>query len=208
MTKRRIDLTDPDALRGEAQRLRGKAEAWSDEARRRLDAAPGGFITGRSGRTRSQDRKTNAAIERSLDLATLIVSARKEADRLEARAADLEAGGPARRKEQRAARDASDKDAAKTERQAMRDDPKRRLFIGCYPTGWMYCDRLVQKDGDYRRVAFLPYSSLVLEVETQCPAVLLPLIEANAADMQGRKGQQYQTAGNSWITLGADRDRA
>lgn len=48
MTKRRIDLTDPDALRSEAQRLRGKASAWSDEAKRRLDAAPGGFVTGRS----------------------------------------------------------------------------------------------------------------------------------------------------------------
>lgn len=205
---RRIDTNDPAALRAEAQRLNAKADAWSAEANRRLDAAPGGFITGRSGRTAAQDRKTNAAIERSLSLATLIVAARKEADRLEARAADLEAGGPAHRRQQRAVRDAGDKDAAKTQRQAMRDDPKLRLFIGCYPTGWMYCDRLVQKDGDYRRVAFLPYGSLALEVETQCPAALLPLIEAHAADMQARKGQQYQTAGNSWITLGVDRDRA
>lgn len=84
----------------------------------------------------------------------------------------------------------------------MKDDPKLRLFIGCYEGGLMYCDRLVQDAGDYRRVAFLPYRSLVLDIESQCPAVLRPLILAHAADMQARKGEQFWHAGNAWVILG------
>lgn len=37
-----------------------------------------------------------------------------------------------------------------------------RLFIGMYPTGIVYADRAHEIDGDYARIAFLPYSTLQL----------------------------------------------
>lgn len=198
----RVNRQDPAALRAQAQRLRTQADAWSTESQRRLDAAPGGFVTGRSGRTAAQDRKTNAAIERSLDLAKLIVAARKRADALEARAVDIETGGAERRQRQRSAAQADERDAAKAKRAAMKADPGQRLFIACYPAGLMYCDKMTS---DYQRVAFLPYSSLTLEIEPHCPAVLRPLIEADAAQMQACRGEAFQIAGNAWATLGEPR---
>ena len=190
---------NPVVLREKALQLRARANAWSSESERRLDAAPGGFVTGRSGRTAAQDRKTNAAIERSLDLAKLIVAARKRADALDARATDIEAGGPERRKQQRLADQADEKEDAKVWRAAMKTDPKQRLFIGCYPTGLMYSDRMTK---NYDRVAFLGYSSLVLDIEPHCPAALRPLIEEHAARVQAREGERYQVAGNISVTLG------
>lgn len=29
-----------------------------------------------------------------------------------------------------------------------------RLFIGCFPTGWVFCDKAIEKQGDYLRVAY------------------------------------------------------
>lgn len=38
-----------------------------------------------------------------------------------------------------------------------------RLFIGVYPAGIVYADKKRERDGDYLRLAFLPYSTLALE---------------------------------------------
>jgi hypothetical protein len=41
------------------------------------------------------------------------------------------------------------------------DDP---LFIGLFPTGFSYADRTREEQGDYKRIAFLPYDTLELKV--------------------------------------------
>ena len=40
---------------------------------------------------------------------------------------------------------------------------KQRLFIGCYPTGLVDADTEQEVDRDYKRLAYLSYSTLVLE---------------------------------------------
>jgi hypothetical protein len=73
-----------------------------------------------------------------------------------------------------------------------------RLFIGVYPCGLVYADREREKAGDYLRLAFLPYSSLVLEWDAeQMPDDLRQAILADAAHMETLRGQPFQisTAG-------------
>lgn len=78
-----------------------------------------------------------------------------------------------------------------------------RLFIGIFPCGFSYADRHQEKAGDYKRLAFLPYSTLKLEVYQDCPDCLLPFITEHATDIQSKKGQEQDlsTSGQT-ITLG------
>jgi len=69
-----------------------------------------------------------------------------------------------------------------------------RLFIGIFPGGISYCDKARERDGDYTRVAFLPYTSLELKIEDDCPAELLPLILADAQSIQSRRGEFFRTS--------------
>jgi hypothetical protein len=84
---------------------------------------------------------------------------------------------------------------------------EERLFVAVYPTGIVYCDRASERDGDYQRIAFLSYSSLVLEWDphaTREPVeALRAAIEADAARMQARRGERFKvsTAGQ-YIVLG------
>ena len=52
---------------------------------------------------------------------------------------------------------------------AIESDP---LFIGIFPGGISYADRTVERDGDYKRLAFLPYDTLALQVQKDCPPEL------------------------------------
>lgn len=78
-----------------------------------------------------------------------------------------------------------------------------RLFIGTYPCGLVYADRATEAHGDYKRLAFLPYSTLKLEMEKDCPTDLQARILAHAATLQAKRGEQYQvsTCGQT-VTLG------
>ena len=78
-----------------------------------------------------------------------------------------------------------------------------RLFIGIFPTGLVYADRERQRAGDYKQLAFLSFKTLTLEVERDCPTGLRARIEAHAAQIQARRGQQFQisTAGQT-VLLG------
>ena len=71
-----------------------------------------------------------------------------------------------------------------------------RLFIGVYPAGISYADRSREKHGDYARCAFLPFGSLKLEVEPDCPSALRALIVKDAAKIQARRGEQYVVSGS------------
>jgi hypothetical protein len=78
-----------------------------------------------------------------------------------------------------------------------------RIFSGVYPAGIVYADRQREVNGDYKRLAFLPFRSLVIEFERDCPKELRTLIEADAAIIQAKRGQTYQvyTAGQT-VLLG------
>ena len=78
-----------------------------------------------------------------------------------------------------------------------------RLFSGVFPEGILYADRLVDDGGDYKRLGFLPFANLVLQLESDCPPDLAERIRTDAGRIQALKGEQYQisTSGQT-ITLG------
>ena len=77
-----------------------------------------------------------------------------------------------------------------------------RLFIGSYPAGIVYADRTRKKGGDYARAAFLPYDTLKLDIEDDCPADLAERIKEHAAGY--KKGDAYKIATcGPEITLGS-----
>lgn len=79
-----------------------------------------------------------------------------------------------------------------------------RLFVGCFPTGFSFADRSRERHGDYVKLARIPYTTLEIEWEKDCPAEFKPLIEAQAADLRSRRGESYPIAGNAYAILGGD----
>lgn len=78
-----------------------------------------------------------------------------------------------------------------------------RIFSGIYPGGVVFADRTVQQAGDYRRLAFLPYRSLELEIERDCPPDLAGEIRLAAAAIQERRGGEFQiSACGQTVVLG------
>jgi len=83
---------------------------------------------------------------------------------------------------------------------------KQRIFTGVYPTGIVYSDREVEKNGDYKRLAFLSFRLLELAVVPDCPERLRAQIEQDASKIQWRVGEEYpiDCCGHT-VTLGCDR---
>lgn len=78
-----------------------------------------------------------------------------------------------------------------------------RLFSGVFPEGIVYADRQREVGGDYKRLAFLSFRTLELEVEKDCPDDLGARIKKAAADLQARKGQPFQVStSGQHVTLG------
>lgn len=79
----------------------------------------------------------------------------------------------------------------------------KRLFSGIYPSGIVYADRFNERGGDYKRLAFLPFATLDLKLEHDCPPSLRAEIERDAAVIQAKRGEAFQvsTSGQT-ITLG------
>lgn len=67
-----------------------------------------------------------------------------------------------------------------------------RIFACVFSTGISYSDRQTQEHGDYKKLAFLPFNTLVLEFRKDCPAEFRPKIQEDAATIQARKGHPYQ----------------
>lgn len=83
-----------------------------------------------------------------------------------------------------------------------------RLFAGVFPAGISYADRAREVAGDYRKLAFLPFRTLVLEWEKSVPADLRKLIEADARGIQTRRGEQFQVSSSGQtVTLGYGSNR-
>ncbi|MDP2000163.1 MAG: hypothetical protein Q8K22_11300 [Rhodoferax sp.] len=78
-----------------------------------------------------------------------------------------------------------------------------RLFIGIYPCGIVYADRLRDEHGDYARLAFLDFETLSLDIKAGCPTELQKRIKADAAIIQSKRGEQFQvSSSNQTVTLG------
>ncbi len=85
-------------------------------------------------------------------------------------------------------------------RQCDECEAKAALFIGCMPTGLGYCDTRREESGDYKVVAFLPFSTLVLQIH-DLGSDLLPAIKADAAIMAAKKGEEYQVSTSGQTVL-------
>jgi hypothetical protein len=66
-----------------------------------------------------------------------------------------------------------------------------RLFVGVFPAGISYAARGREVDGDYARVAFLPYATLALEVVPGADKRLVAAARAHAAKIRARRGEEY-----------------
>jgi hypothetical protein len=75
-----------------------------------------------------------------------------------------------------------------------KNDPSKRVFCGVYPCGLSYVDRAVERHGDYKRLAFLLYRSLILDVERDCPPELAAWIKQDAAKVQARRGEPFEVS--------------
>jgi hypothetical protein len=84
----------------------------------------------------------------------------------------------------------------------MATTPKDCIFIGLYPTGIVYANRTREENGDYKKLGYMNYKTLVLELRPNCPADLAELIKADAATVQAKRGQSYEIAGNMSVILG------
>lgn len=80
-----------------------------------------------------------------------------------------------------------------------------RIFVGVFPAGICYADRLTEKDGDYKKLAFLSFSTLKLEFRNDCPRELRDEIQQDAASLQARKGSAFQisTCGQTVVLGGS-----
>ena len=127
-------------------------------------------------RTNMLTQRNDARIQRECELAAAIMARAPGMTRDEAltNAARLLAGGSV----------------------VMPPNPGRpeRLFIGSYPTGYLYSDR--DRDDprtrDYRRLAFLPFSTLKLEWSNEDVPALNAAIRAHAAGIIAKRGQQHE----------------
>lgn len=77
-----------------------------------------------------------------------------------------------------------------------------RLFVGCYPTGWVFADKRREVQNDYARCGYQSYKTLDLKLEPDCPPDLRVEIEAIAERHRARRGQRYSVAGNLSVILG------
>ena len=79
-----------------------------------------------------------------------------------------------------------------------------RFFVGQFSTGLGYADLSKEVDGDYKKLAFLSFSTLELVVEKGCPPDLRVQIEVHAKSLQDRRGERYPTSTSSgYIILGS-----
>ena len=78
-----------------------------------------------------------------------------------------------------------------------------RIFSGVYPTGIIWADRFNEEHGDYKRLAYLNFKTLELQIEKSCPKDLISFIQADAKLIQDKKGENYQVStSGQFIKLG------
>lgn len=71
---------------------------------------------------------------------------------------------------------------------------EKRIFCCIMPVGFSWSDRSRLVNGDYKKLAFMPFSTLDLAIVPNCPADLAAFITADAAKLQARRGEDYQVS--------------
>lgn len=66
----------------------------------------------------------------------------------------------------------------------------RNLFIGVFPAGISYCDTSREEHGDYKKVAFLSFRSLSLEIYSPS-SKLLDDIRSHAESIIAKRGESF-----------------
>jgi hypothetical protein len=191
------------ALRTQAQALRVRAQAIEARMQCRWANAPSSFITGSSGRQHSGlDKRWERAESANRNDSQRVNRLRERAAALEMGARRIEtAEADAQRKTRR--RDQGQRELQQL-RAARRAAPLcERIMCGVFPTGWSWADTAVERDGDYRKLAYMSFSKLELELQPDCPPEFKPYLEAEAAKLQARRGERYvvSTCGQ-YVTLG------
>jgi hypothetical protein len=80
---------------------------------------------------------------------------------------------------------------------------ENRLFIGCFPCGLVYADRAIEEHGDYRRVGFLSYKTLVFEPGEKVNQRLLAEATRHAETIQAKKGEKFEVSScGQYVILG------
>lgn len=76
----------------------------------------------------------------------------------------------------------------------------------CYPTGLIYADRTRDdpRTQDYKRLAYLNYATLQLDIEPDCRHELADHVIRDAATIQAMRGQPFSIAGNMQVILGSE----
>lgn len=82
-----------------------------------------------------------------------------------------------------------------------------RLFAGVYPCGIVYADRHNEEHGDYKRLAFLPFEGMELEVEKDCPPELEARIRESAKRYEGLDTLQISASGQTTKLTWNDPDK-
>lgn len=78
------------------------------------------------------------------------------------------------------------------------------LFVGVFPAGISYADRTREKNGDYLRLAFLPYDRLVIEWEkVQMSDEMRAAIAEDAEKIIAMAGQRYPVSSSQTVLLGS-----
>lgn len=176
--------TTPAEMRAEAARLREYAARLDRQSERASANAPGSFVTGRSGRTAAQNKRSERALELTITNAGKSLAATKEANRLERHADFIESGGPERVQAEQQKRKAVEMAADKAIKAAKKALPlEDRLLVCGLGAAYVFCDRAVERHGDYRRLATMSYDSMQLQIKDDCPKAWRPVVEARALAM-------------------------
>jgi hypothetical protein len=69
---------------------------------------------------------------------------------------------------------------------------QNRIFTGIFPGGIVYADRDVEEHGDFKKLAFLPYDTLQLDIKADCPGELISEIVRSAAAVQAKRGEEFR----------------
>ena len=188
----------PEELREKAKCYRQKADEMSRISSYAGDHAPGSYVTGASGRSRTINKRSERALEKTIQYAKRAVAYRRKAEMFEVQASWIENAPKRAQAKQKLL--AGEKREKKSRRSM---PPQERLFIGCYPTGIVYADCAHEVGGDYKTLGYLNYRTLVLDLKPGCPAELAELIQADATKMQAMRGQFFpiSTCGQG-VTLG------
>jgi hypothetical protein len=189
-------MKTPAQLRTTAAEYLVKAERASHIAQHAADYAPGSYITGASGRTREQDRKTTSALDKTIKYSKIACYWREKAASLEMKARYIES------EPQRTAKRTAQAESDKRERTAKHAaTPAERLLCCVFPTGLFYSDTGRERNGDYITLAHISYRTLVLEIEPDCPPDFIKLIEKDAARLKAGELFQVSTCGQT-VRLG------